>query len=88
MLPSLSDTEAVALEAGTVGWEGQLFSGTPDWKQLLETPYLKLNEQEQAFIDGPVQELCGMLNDWEISHQQADLPEEVWDFLKRSAFSA
>jgi len=86
MVPELSDTERVALEAGTVGWEGELFAGKPDWKKLQQMPYLELSLEEQAFIDGPVEELCDMLNQWEITHRNADLDPETWDFLKRHKF--
>jgi acyl-CoA dehydrogenase len=86
MLPSLSDTEKAAMEAGTVGWEGELFSGKPDWKALLERPHLALTPEEQAFVDGPTEQLCGMLRQWEISHELADLPPEVWDFCKQNKF--
>jgi len=86
MLPTLSDTEKIALEAGTVGWEGELFAGNPDWDSLLEQKWPELNETEQAFVDGPVEELCQMLNPWEISHELADLPPEVWSFLKENRF--
>ncbi|MEM1412702.1 MAG: acyl-CoA dehydrogenase, partial [Pseudomonadota bacterium] len=86
MLPELSQTEAEAMEAGTVGWEGELFSGDPDWEALKRRPYLKLREDEQAFIDGPVEELCGMLDSWSIGHEHADLPPEIWDFLKENRF--
>ncbi|NND45954.1 MAG: acyl-CoA dehydrogenase [Xanthomonadales bacterium] len=86
MLPRLSDTEAAAMEAGTVGWEGELFSGKPDWKALLKRPLLKLTSEEQAFLDGPAEELCGMLRQWEITHELADLPPEVWDFMRRERF--
>jgi len=86
MLPQLSETEQVALEAGTVGFEGELFSGRPDWQKLLRQPAPALNAEEQAFLDGPVEEACRMTNDWEISHERADLPPELWDFLKRNRF--
>ncbi|MFC1777866.1 acyl-CoA dehydrogenase [Pseudomonadota bacterium] len=86
MLPTLSDTEKVALEAGTVGWEGELFAGNPDWNSLLEQHWPQLNEEEQAFVDGPVEELCQMLKPWENSHELADLPPEVWSFLKENRF--
>jgi len=86
MLPSISDTEAAALDAGTVGWEGELFSGKPDWRQLLNTPFLGLSEDEQAFLDGPVEELCAMLDDWRVTHEDADLPPQVWEFMKEHRF--
>jgi len=86
MLPTLSDTEKVALEAGTVGWEGELFAGNPNWNLLLQQHWPQLNEEEQAFVDGPVEELCQMLKPWENSHELADLPPEVWNFLKENRF--
>ncbi|HJU39140.1 MAG TPA: acyl-CoA dehydrogenase, partial [Tahibacter sp.] len=79
-------TEKVALEAGTVGFEGQLFSGKPDWNQLLRQPVPQLSVEERAFLDGPVEELCRMTNDWEITHELADLPAPMWDFLKKHKF--
>ncbi len=86
MLPEISETEQVALDAGTVGWEGELFAGKPDWKILKKQPYLALTVEEQAFLDGPVDELCHTLNSWEISHVDADLNPETWEFLKRNRF--
>ena len=86
MLPTLSDTEQVALEAGTVGWEGELFAGNPDWDALLDQKWPELSEEEQAFVDGPVEELCQMLDPWKIAHELADLPPEVWAFLKENRF--
>jgi acyl-CoA dehydrogenase len=84
--PQLSDTERVALEAGTVGFEGELFSGKPDWQKLLRQPIPQLSIEEQAFLSGPCEELCHMLNDWEITHELADLPPNVWEFLKKNKF--
>lgn len=86
MTPHLSDTEKVALEAGTVGWEGELFSGRPDWPKLLDRPAPRLSAEEQAFIDGPVDEVCAMCDDWEVTHELADLTPETWEFLKRQRF--
>jgi acyl-CoA dehydrogenase len=86
MLPSMSETEQVALDAGTVGWEGELFAGKPNWQALKKQPYLELTVEEKAFIDGPVEELCGMLNQWEITHRDADLNPETWDYMKRNRF--
>ncbi|MEO8673841.1 MAG: acyl-CoA dehydrogenase, partial [Tahibacter sp.] len=84
--PQLSDTEKVALEAGTVGFEGELFSGKPDWDQLLRQPIPQLSVEELAFLNGPTEELCKLINDWEITHELADLPPSVWEFLKKNRF--
>ncbi len=84
--PQLSDTERVALEAGTVGFEGELFSGRPRWSKLLKAPAPQLSRDEQNFLAGPVEELCAMINDWEITHERNDLPPRVWDFLKSHKF--
>ncbi|MFK7956543.1 MAG: acyl-CoA dehydrogenase [Lysobacterales bacterium] len=85
VLPSLSDTEREALEAGTVWWDAELFSGDPNWQELLSTNKATLREDEQAFMDGPVNDLCQMLDDWQI-REDANLPEEVWQFLKEKRF--
>ncbi len=85
-LPRLSDTERTALEAGTVGFEAELFSGRPDWHKLLAEPKPQLSAEEQAFMDGPVERLCAMLDDWQITHELADLPPPVWALLKREKF--
>lgn len=84
--PKLSETEQTALEAGTVGFEGELFSGKPDWHELLKQPKPELSVEEQAYLDGPVEELCGMIDDWQITHELADLPPEVWAFIKKHKF--
>ena len=86
MLPEISETEQVALDAGTVGWEGELFAGRPDWNLLKKQPYLELSVEEQAFVDGPVEQLCDMLDNWEINHRDADLNPETWAFLKKHRF--
>ncbi|MEM1263194.1 MAG: acyl-CoA dehydrogenase [Pseudomonadota bacterium] len=88
MLPSMSDTEREALEAGSVWWDGELFTGLPDWQRLTSMPAPKLSDEEQAFIDGPCEELCEMLDDWEVTHELADLPERVWAFIKEHKFFA
>ncbi len=88
MLPSLSKTEKDALEAGTVWWEGELFSGMPDWSVLRRLPGPRLTNEEQAFLDGPTEELCRMLDDWEVTHELADMPERVWAFIKEHRFFA
>ena len=84
-LPAISDTEREALEAGTVWADAELFSGRPDFDRLLEEPYPDLTAEEQAFLDGPVEEVCRMTDDWEV-FQNRDLPPEVWDFLKKQRF--
>ncbi|MEN8264243.1 MAG: acyl-CoA dehydrogenase [Nitrospirota bacterium] len=85
-LPAMSSTEEEALQAGTVWWDGELFSGMPDWKRLLSLPSPKLTESEQAFIDGPAENLCRMLDDWNITEELQDLPKEVWDYIKEEGF--
>jgi acyl-CoA dehydrogenase len=85
-MPQMSQTERDALEAGTVSWEGDLFSGNPDFKKLLNPALTKLTKDEEAFIEGPVNELCRMLDEWDITHNRADLPEDVWQFIKEKGF--
>lgn len=85
-MPAMSPTEREALEAGTVSWEGDLFSGSPDFNALLASPVVKLTDEEQAFIDGPVYELCRMIDDWDITHVRTDMPPEMWQFIKEKGF--
>ncbi|MDH4558622.1 acyl-CoA dehydrogenase [Pseudomonas sp. BN417] len=87
VLPPMSETERDAIEAGTVWWDGELFSGRPDWQKLLDSPRPQLTEEEQAFLDGPTEELCAMVSDWQIG-QQLDLPAEAWAHIKRHGFFA
>ena len=86
VMPPMSDTEREALEAGSVWWDAELFSGRPDWERLLNLPHTHLSEREQAFLDGPVETLCRMLDDWRITHEDQDLPPEVWDYMRRERF--
>ena len=88
MLPSMSDTEREALEAGNVWWDGELFSGMPDWDRLMSYPAPELSDEEQAFLDGPCEQLCEMLDEWEIGHELADMPKPVWDFMIKHRFFA
>ena len=88
MLPSMSDTEREALEAGSVWWDGELFSGMPDWDRLMTFPAPALSDEEQAFLDGPCEELCRMLDDWDICHVRGDMPKKVWDFIIKKRFFA
>lgn len=86
VLPPLSQTERIALETGSVGFEGELFTGDPNWQTLLDYPKPQLTAEEQAFLDGPVETLCTMINDWEITHVHADLTPEIWDYIKQNKF--
>src|SRR3989440_11642792 len=86
ILPDMSQTEKEAIDAGSVWWAGELFSGRPDWNKLLATRAPRLSEEEQAFLDGPVEELCAMCNDWEITHELQDLPTHVWQCIKDKGF--
>jgi len=84
--PTISNTEREALAAGTVGWDAQLFSGTPDWAQLKSIPPVHLSQEERAFLDGPTQELCALLDDWDMRHTRRDVPPKVWNFIKDQGF--
>jgi acyl-CoA dehydrogenase len=85
-MPRLSSTEKEALEAGTVGFDAELFSGRPDWAKLRAVPPMSLRPDEQAFIDGPVAELCRRLSDWDIRYVRREVPEDIWDFVKHHGF--
>jgi acyl-CoA dehydrogenase len=85
-LPQVSQTEQEALDAGTVWWDGELFSGKPDWAKLLAMPKPQLTAEEQAFLDGPVEQLCRMLDDWQVTHELNDLPPQAWQFIKDNGF--
>jgi len=86
MVPQLSETEQVALDAGTVGFEGELFTGRPRWRRFIRNPLPELTVEEQAFMDGPLEELCDMVDEWKFTHEKAGLSEEVWDFLRKKGF--
>jgi acyl-CoA dehydrogenase len=86
VLPSMSDTEREALEAGDVWWDADLFTGDPDWSKLLAYPQATLTDEEKAFLNGPVDELCAMLDEWKINWEWRDLPPEAWDFIKKKKF--
>jgi acyl-CoA dehydrogenase len=85
-LPKLSPTEQEALNSGSVDWDGELFSGKPEWNKLLDAAPAHLTSEEQAFLDGPVEELCKMLDDWQITHEHYDLPDKVWKFIRDKGF--
>jgi acyl-CoA dehydrogenase len=84
--PKVSDTEKVALEAGTVGWDGELFTGRPDWHNLLINRHNGLSDEERAFVDNQCTQAISMCNAWDIAVERADLPQELWDFLKKEKF--
>ena len=85
LLPSISDTEREAIDAGTVWLDGEWFSGRPSLRRVAAADYPDLTDEERAFLDGPVERVCEMTDDWQV-YQQRDLPEEVWDFCKREGF--
>ena len=85
-LPPISNTEREAIEAGTVWWEAELFSGQPDWKKLLEAEAPQLTEQEEAFLNEKTGQLCEMINDWEVTSKDYDLSEEVWQYIRKERF--
>jgi len=85
-LPPISKTEQEALDGGNVWWDAELFSGKPDWTRLRDLSMSSLSHEEQEFIDGPVEILCKMLDDWKITHELQDLPTSVWDYIKEQRF--
>ncbi|MGK3126245.1 acyl-CoA dehydrogenase FadE [Candidatus Pantoea formicae] len=88
VMPPMSRTEKEAIDAGTTWWEGDLFRGKPDWQKLHNYPQPRLTEEEQAFLEGPVEEACRLANDFQITHELADLPPELWAYLKQHRFFA
>lgn len=88
MMPAMSDTEKEAIDAGTTWFEGELFRGSPDWKTFHHLPKPTLTQEEQAFLEGPVEKVCEMLNDWYTTHERADMSPEVWQYLKDNKFFA
>jgi len=86
VLPKVSATEQQALDAGTVGFDAEIFSGRPNWSKLQDVPPIELTAQEQAFLDGPTEELCRQIDDWQIRFNDRDIPEPVWDTIKRHGF--
>ncbi|MGM0571237.1 acyl-CoA dehydrogenase [Marinobacter sp.] len=84
--PRVSDTEQVALDAGTVGWDGEIFTGRPDWHNLLINRNTGLTEEEQAFVDNQCVKAVSMCNAWDVAVERADLPPELWEFIKKEKF--
>ena len=88
IMPQMSQTEQEAIDAGTTWFDADLFRGNPDWKKLHNYPQPRLSSEEKAFLEGPVEELCGMVDDWQITHELADLPPQIWQFIKDNKFFA
>ncbi|MEO1709089.1 MAG: acyl-CoA dehydrogenase [Pseudomonadota bacterium] len=86
ILPPVSETEQAALDAGTVGFDAELFGGRPDWEKLRSVPPITLTDEEQAFLDGPTEELCRMIDDWKIRFEQKEVPEDIWQYVKDKGF--
>lgn len=84
-LPTISETERTAIDAGTVWVDGELFSGKPDFKRILSEPYPELTKDEQEFLDNQVEKLCSMVNDWDVFVQK-DFTSETWDYLRKEGF--
>ena len=86
ILPQMSDTERVALEAGTVWWDGELFRGNPDWEKLLAYPVPTLRPEEQSFMDNEVEQVCALVDDWQVTNELYDLPPQAWQYIKDKGF--
>ncbi|MGI9373527.1 MAG: acyl-CoA dehydrogenase [Hyphomicrobiales bacterium] len=86
MLPRMSETEREALNAGTVWWDAELLSGNPDWNKLFALETHRLSTEEQAFLEGPCDDLCAMIDDWDITFNKRDIPDNVWAFVKKHGF--
>src|SRR5690606_10890235 len=86
LMPPISETEREAIDAGTVWWDGAIFSGNPDWDELLSMPPATLSPEEQAFMEGPVRKLCALVDDWTLNWRDRDLPPEVWELMRREKF--
>lgn len=87
-MPVMSQTEKESIHAGTVWWDAELFNGDPNWQRFFDIPQPNLSQEEKDFIDGPVNEVCQMTNDYQITHQLADLPPEIWQYIKENKFFA
>jgi acyl-CoA dehydrogenase len=86
IMPPVSPTEREALEAGTLGFDAELFGGEPNWDKLRAIAPMRLSEDERRFLDGPAEELCRMLNDWDLRAKQREVPENIWTFIKQKGF--
>lgn len=87
IFPKISETEKAAIEAGNVWVDGEFFTGKPNFERILSEPYPQLTPEIQAFLDGPVEQVCRMASDWDI-YQRQDLPPDVWTYLRQERFLA
>ena len=85
LMPKISETEAAVLESGGLGWEAEVFRGKPSWKKLLSIPAPQLTDEERDFLEGPVEKLCQMVDNWQIA-KELKMPDEIWAFLKTQGF--
>ncbi len=85
-LPPISQTEREALDAGTVWWDGELFKAKPNWRKLFDMNLPKLSTEEEDFLEGPTNTLCRMIDDWDVTHERADLSEATWRYLREEGF--
>jgi len=84
--PKISSIERQAIEAGSDGFDAELFSGRPDWDAFRAIDGIILSAEEQAFLDGPTKELCALIDDWNIRGERKDVPDKVLDFIKKRGF--
>ncbi|GAB4239093.1 MAG: acyl-CoA dehydrogenase [Methyloligellaceae bacterium] len=85
-MPGVSETEREALEAGTVGWDAELFAGDPDWRKLRAVAPIELSEEERSFLENETEELCRLIDDWDIRHYRKRIPKKIWDFVAEKGF--
>ena len=85
IMPQISETERAALDAGVVWVEGELFSGKPNLKKVMDEPYPEMTAEERAFLNGPVERLCAAVDDWEV-WEKRDIPQAAWDIIKKEKF--
>ena len=85
-MPAISPTEQMALDAGTTWWDAELFSGRPHWRRLLKAKPASLDDEEIDFLNGPVEELCALINDYDVNIGSRNLPEAAWELIKKGGF--
>ncbi len=85
-VPALSQTELEALNIGDAWWEADILSGNPDWLKLKNLHLSHLSPEEQQFLDNETEVLCNLLDDWQIVHEDKNLPAPVWDYIRDAGF--